>query len=76
MGGEAARAFDSFLGVGFCAGSAGDGGIVAGNFGLRKRGIAMSVEGRINPIIDIKDHEDNRQRDLGAWDYLGNFDRI
>ena len=49
---EAASALGSLLDVNFCTNSAGDGGVVAGGFDLRKLGIVTKVDGKINSTID------------------------
>lgn len=49
----AGRTLDLGLDVDFCTCSAGDGGVVAGNFGLRKRGMVRRADGKICPIIGL-----------------------
>lgn len=46
---EATSDLDFLLDVNFCT-SAGEGGIVVSDFGLRKRGIVMKADGRIGKI--------------------------
>ena len=48
---------DFFLDVKFCT-SPGDGGVVAGNFGLRKRGIVMRADGK-NRLDGYRDKHDD-----------------
>ena len=50
---EATSALGSLRDVNFCTRSAGDGGVVTGDFGLRKLGIVMRADGKINSIKPV-----------------------
>ena len=49
----AGRTLDIDLDVDFCTCPTGDGGVVAGNFALWKRGMVRRVNGKIYPIIGL-----------------------
>ena len=50
---EAASVLGSLRAVNFCSRSAGDGGVVACGFDLRKLGIAMRADGKISSMIGL-----------------------
>ena len=50
---EAASAFGSLRDANFCTKSAGDVGVVACDFVLRKLGIAVRADGKINSMIGL-----------------------